>query len=83
MASKYKQKIIKEYESRGYLVIGLIRGNANGFADLIAFKEGEKPIFIEVKEKHERISELQLYRGRQVEKYGCRFLVKHDGKGDS
>ena len=40
MASKYKQKIIKEYESRGYLVIGLIRGNANGFADLISFKEG-------------------------------------------
>ncbi len=79
MASKFKQKIIAEYESNGYLVIGLIRGSKNGFADLIAIKEGEVT-FIECKEKSDRVSALQLYRGKEVEKYGARFLLLQDGK---
>jgi len=79
MASKFKQKIIAEYESNGYLVIGLIRGSKNGYADLIAIKEGEVT-FIECKEKSDRASALQLYRGKEVEKYGARFLLLQDGK---
>lgn len=77
MASKFKQKVIKEYEANGYLVIGLIRGSANGFADLIAIKDG-LTTFIEVKEKTDTVKELQLYRGRQVEKYGAKFILLKD-----
>jgi Holliday junction resolvase len=80
MGSKFKAKVIKEYESNGHIVIGLIRGSKNGYADLIAIKEGETT-FIECKEKTDTVSKLQLYRGREVEKFGAKFILLQD-RGD-
>jgi len=79
MSSKYQTKIIKEYEKKGYYVINMIRTNKNGIGDLLCLKAGEKPLFIECKEKHDTVKPLQLYRGREVEKYGCEFKLLKDG----
>lgn len=78
MASKYQQKVIKEYERKGYYVINLIKTNKNGIGDLLCLKEGEPPLFIECKEKTDRVSPLQLYRGKEVQKYGCEFKLLQD-----
>ncbi len=75
MASKVQTKIINEYKKNGWLVINLIKASANGFGDLICFKEGHRPIFIESKEWNDTVSELQKYRGREVQKYGCDFMI--------
>lgn len=80
MASKFQTKIIKEYEANGWLVINLVAASKSGFADLICFKDGEKPIFIECKEIGDRESKLQAYRGKQVEKYGCEYKLMKDEK---
>jgi len=42
-------------------VINLIATNHNGIPDLLALKEGEKPLFIECKKKGDRVSPLQSY----------------------
>ena len=80
MASKFQTKIIKQYEADGWLVINLIKSSKAGFADLICFKEGFKPLFIECKEIHDRESKLQAYRGREVSKYGCEYKLMQDEK---
>jgi hypothetical protein len=75
MASKFQTKQIKFYESKGYFVINLTRTNKNGISDLLCLKEGEKPLFVECKESTDTIKPLQLYRGKEVEKYGCEFMI--------
>jgi hypothetical protein len=75
MASKTQTKVIKLYESKGYYVINLTRTNKNGIADLLCLKAGEKPMFVECKESNDNVKVLQSYRGREVEKYGCEFMV--------
>jgi Holliday junction resolvase len=62
-------------------VINLIRANDNGFSDLLAIKDG-KTFFIECKEKEDKVSKLQLYRGKQVEKFGAKFILTQDGTKD-
>jgi hypothetical protein len=76
MASNFQVKQIKEYESQGYFVINLNRTNKNGIADLLCLKDGVKPLFVECKEKNDTVKKLQLYRGKEVQKYGCDFIVK-------
>lgn len=75
MASKVQTSIIKKYKKNGWLVLNLVKASANGFGDLICFKEGCKPLFIESKEWNDTVSELQKYRGREVQKYGCEFII--------
>jgi Holliday junction resolvase len=79
MASKYQQRVIQQLERWGFLVVKTIRLNKSGFGDLIAIKDG-KTIFIECKEVKDTVSALQLYRGREVEKYGAKFILSQDGK---
>jgi hypothetical protein len=78
MASKLQTKIIKDLEKNGYFVINLTRTNKNGISDLLALKEGEKPLFVECKEKNDTVKPLQLFRGREVERYGCEFMLVKD-----
>lgn len=66
MASKHQKNQIKKYERKGYFVINLIKTNKNGIPDLLALKKGEPPIFIECKEKHDYLSELQKYRLKEL-----------------
>lgn len=73
--SELQTKIIKHYEAKGYLVIKIIQSSKNGIPDLLLIKEGEHPFFIEVKTEQGRLSELQKYRIKQLEKCGCKTEV--------
>lgn len=73
--SELQTKIIKHYEAKGYLVIKIIQSSKNGIPDLLLIKEGVHPFFIEVKTERGRLSELQKYRIKQLEKYGCKTEV--------
>lgn len=57
----YQKKVIDIWTKDGYFVINLIATNHNGIPDLLALKEGKKPLFIECKKKGDRVSPLQSY----------------------
>lgn len=69
MASKHQQRVIKEYQDNGWIVVKLIKTTMNGIPDLLCLKDG-KAIFVECKEKTDRLSELQKYRIEQLKKAG-------------
>lgn len=75
MASSQQEKLIKEYENKGYYVINLIRTNKNGIPDLLCLKEGETPLFIESKELKDTVKALQKYRKKELIKNGFRAIV--------
>ena len=73
--SKFQTKIIKEYESKGYYVVNLIKTNKNGIADLLCLKAGESPLFIECKEVNDTIKPLQLYRQKELINLGFKSII--------
>lgn len=75
MASKHQTKLIKEYESKGYYVINLIKTNKNGIGDLLCLKNGEPPIFIESKELKDTVKPLQEYRKKELIKLGFKSII--------
>ena len=72
----YQAKIIKRLEKEGYYVLKLIKTNKNGIPDILALKDGEKPLFIEVKGKKTPVSPLQEYRIKELNEQG--FIAKID-----
>lgn len=68
--SKFQTKIIKQYEDKGYYVINLIKTSKNGIPDLLCLKDGEKPLFIECKERWDTLKPLQKFRIKELKKYG-------------
>ncbi len=64
-----QSKRIKQLEADGYYVLKLVKTNKNGIPDLLALKESEV-LFIEVKRPEGRLSKLQEYRLKELEKYG-------------
>jgi Holliday junction resolvase len=83
MASKYQQKIIKEYQDKGYIVIKLAKTNHNGIADLLIAKEGEQTLLIECKEKKDTVKLLQIVQNQKIASItGWKFIVMQDGIGE-
>lgn len=80
MASKFQSKIIKEYKSKGYLVINIIKLSDNGYPDLQCIKDGIST-WIECKEKNDTLKPLQKYRIDELNKAGCIAFCLQDGKG--
>jgi hypothetical protein len=78
MASKFQSKIIKEYQDNDWYVINLIRTNKPGLPDLVCFKEGSKPIFIECKEKTDTLKPLQAFRIKELKQYGVDAVCLQD-----
>lgn len=74
--SKYQNKIIKDFESRGWFVLKLIKTNKNGIPDLVCLKDGHKPTFIEVKAKKGVVSKLQEYRIKELNEHGFNAFIK-------
>ena len=70
MASKHQTKLIKEYEAKGYYVIKLLATNKTGIPDIVCLKPNEPAIFIESKEKNDRLSPLQVYRLEELKSLG-------------
>ena len=77
---KIQKKIIDKLTEQGYYVINLIKTNKNGIPDLIALKDGEVPLFIEVKTKTGRLSELQKFRIEELKNKGFKAIVLNDPK---
>jgi len=76
LESVYQRKIIKEMEAKGYFVLKLVKTNKNGVPDLLCLKSGELPMFIEVKAKGGKLSELQKYRIKELIQLGFDAYVR-------
>ena len=73
---RYQKQIMDKLRSDGWYVIKLIKTNVNGIPDIVAFKKGQEPIFIEVKAKGGVTSKLQDFRIKELrEKYGMNVEV--------
>ena len=62
-------------EAEGYYVIKLIKTNKNGIPDLVAIPPNCGVIFSEVKKPKGRVSALQEFRLKELEKHGVRTEV--------
>ena len=70
-----QKKRIKELEAQGYYVIKLIKTNKNGIPDVIAIPPNSNVIFSEIKTKKGKVSKLQQYRLKELEKHGVKTEV--------
>lgn len=70
-----QKKRIKELEAEGYYVIKLIKTNKNGIPDVIAIPPNSNVIFSEIKTKKGKVSKLQQYRLKELEKHGVKTEV--------
>jgi len=68
-------KRIKELEAEGYYVIKLIKTNKNGIPDLIAIPPNTGVLFSEVKRPDGKLSKLQEFRIKELNKHGIRTEV--------
>lgn len=68
-------KKIKELEDQGYYVIKLKMTNKNGIPDLLAIPPNSDVVFIEVKTTNGKLSKLQEYRLKELEKHGVKVEV--------
>tara|TARA_B110000977_G_scaffold75016_1_gene101310 strand:- start:8753 stop:8995 length:243 start_codon:yes stop_codon:yes gene_type:complete len=70
-----QSKRIKQLEAEGYFVLKLIKTNKNGIPDIIAIAPNSNVIFSEVKTPKGRVSKLQEYRLKELDKYGFRTEI--------
>ena len=83
MEQKLQKKIITQLEANGFFVVKIIKSNKNGIPDLLAVKEN-RTIFIEVKQEHGKLSEIQRYRINELRAKGietyiwCNYAINHD-----
>ena len=61
---------IKELEAKGYYVLKLVKTNKNGIPDILAIPPNTPVLFSEVKTPKGKVSKLQEYRLKELEKYG-------------
>ncbi len=72
---KIQAKRIKELEDQGYYVIKLLKTNKNGIPDLIAIPPNSDVLFSEIKKPGGKVSKLQEYRLKELDKHGCKTEV--------
>lgn len=77
-----QSKRIKQLEAEGYYVIKLITTNKNGIPDLIAIHPEKGVLFSEIKTPTGRVSKLQEYRLKELQRYGFRTEVYRGGVDD-
>ena len=77
MSSKQQTKLIKQWQSKGYYVINLVKVTPSGLPDLIAVKPNEV-VFIESKEKWDKLSKLQEIRIKMLKKLGFKVYVNDE-----
>ena len=77
MASKQQTKLIKHWRSLGYFVINLVKITPTGLPDLVALKPNEV-IFIESKEKWDKLSPLQIAKIEILKKLKFKVYVNEN-----
>jgi len=73
---KQTDKIRKYWESEGWEVVNLIKTNKNGIPDYMMLKDGVT-VFVESKEKWDRLSPIQIYRIKQLKQIGFDVYVNN------
>lgn len=81
MASLFQNKVIKEYKSKGYTVIKVMKLSANGYPDVLCMKNGETDIWIECKESNDTLKPLQKVRIDELRLLGKIAFCLKDGIG--
>jgi len=79
--SKFQSKLIKEYKSKGYLVLKIIRLNENGYPDLLCIKENEPNLWVESKEEKDTLKPIQKLRIDELNAIGNKAICIQDGRG--
>ena len=74
-----QSKRIKQLEADGYYVLKLIKTNKNGIPDLLAIPPDCPVLFSEVKKPNGKLSKLQEYRLKELNKHGCKTEVYKGG----
>ena len=77
MASKKQTELINHWKDKGYFVINLIKVSFAGLPDLIALKPNHV-VFIESKEKGDRLSPLQSIKIKILVKRGFDVYVNYE-----
>jgi len=77
MASKQQTKLINQWKQRGYFVINLVKVTPSGLPDLIALKNNEV-IFIESKEKWDKLSTLQRIKIKMLNELGFKVYANDE-----
>ena len=70
-----QKKRIDQLESQGYYVLKLVKTNKNGIPDVLAIHSDGRVLFSEIKTPTGRLSKLQEYRLKELEKYGFQTEV--------
>jgi Holliday junction resolvase len=70
-----QKKRIDQLEKEGYYVLKLIKTNKNGIPDVLAIHPEKGALFSEIKRPLGRLSKIQEYRLRELEKHGFRVEV--------
>ncbi len=65
-----QKKRIDQLEKEGYYVLKLIKTNKNGIPDVLAIPPNCEVIFSEIKTSTGRLSKIQEYRLKELEKHG-------------
>jgi Holliday junction resolvase len=65
-----QKKRIDQLEKEGYYVLKLIKTNKNGIPDVLAIHPDGRVLFSEIKTPTGRLSKIQEYRLKEIEKYG-------------
>jgi len=68
-------KRIKQLEAEGYYVLKLIKTNKNGIPDVLAIPPNTPVVFSEIKTAKGKLSELQKYRLKELEKHGFKTEI--------
>ena len=68
-------KKIKDLEAEGYYVIKLISTNKNGIPDIIAIPPNSDVLFFEIKGPSGKLSKLQEFRIKELQKHGVKAEV--------
>mgnify|MGYP003109630676 FL=1 len=74
-----QSKRIKQLEADGYYVLKLIKTNKNGIPDLLAIPPDCPVLFSEVKKPNGKLTKLQEYRLKELNKHGCKTEVYKGG----
>lgn len=77
MASRQQTRLIKHWQDKGYFVINLVKVTPSGLPDLIALKNNEV-VFIESKEKWDRLSQLQRIKIKMLTNLGFTVYVNDE-----
>jgi len=77
MASKQQTKLINQWKQKGYFVINLVKVTPSGLPDLIALRNNEV-IFIESKEKWDKLSTLQRIKIKMLNELGFKVYVNDE-----